>query len=85
MPEHPVPAERHVVLISRRWKSAEIRIDVMREGIQLGMPLAAFLDALVEEVGRPTLVLTKEQLRRRVHDAADAVCTEMKRNTARVM
>lgn len=85
MATHPRMPERHAVLISRRWEAAEIKIDVTTDGIQVGMQLNDFLDALVDEIGRPTFVLTSAQLRERMHAASAAVCLDMKRETRRIV
>lgn len=77
--------EKHVVLVSRRWDTKQIAIDVTSDGIAIGMSLDDFLAALVTEIGNPATMLTTAQLAKRVTAAASIVVQGMKDETARVM
>lgn len=77
--------DKHVVLVSRIWKSPDIHIDVTDEGIGLSITLEAFLDALGKEMGNPTFLLTQQMLLDKMKAAAVSVTQAMKAESARVM
>lgn len=80
---------RSTVVISRRWSGPMIKIDVRRTGpdtgVEVSMSLAEFLQALVQEIGNPALIMRQAALLAAANDAADRVCAGMKSETTRVM
>lgn len=77
------------VTVARKWKDptilVEVDVEINDEGIAIRVPLASFLAELVSQTGNPTLLLTTEQLRRKIFAAADSAIAKMKAETARVM
>jgi hypothetical protein len=69
---------KEVAVISRKWKNPQI--DVFITDIEVGarMDLIPFLDALCEQVGNPTLMVTKQQLFNKLQAASVEVLREMK-------
>lgn len=79
---------QNYVLIMRKWDNPQIQISVSREadgGISVSCPLDSFLAACVEEIGNPTLLISKAQLLDKLKKAADASLSEVKAETSRVM
>jgi hypothetical protein len=70
------------VVVSRLWHKPEIAIEVSGEGIALGMQFDDVIDALVEELGNPVTILTREQLRVRIKAAAGRVVEGIKAASA---
>lgn len=77
--------EKHVVLVSRLWSHPEIRVDIVNEGIGLSMKLDDFLAALVQEVGNPTLLVTKNALAVKLTQASERVTAGMKAESTRAI
>ncbi len=68
---------KSVVVKSRKWDNPNILAYVNNEEIGLAMKLDDFLNALVEEIGSPALIVTKEQLKNKVMQARKVVEMEM--------
>lgn len=81
--------ERRLVVVSRELvpgKPIQVAIEVLPiPEIRLSMLMDDFLSALVAEMGSPVALLTQAQLARRVTEAAEAVVTTLKRESAQVM
>lgn len=77
--------EAHEVVISRTLKPYALRVEVWPEDIEIGMHLDEFLSSCVNEVGNPTLVVTKDQLFRKLKAAAEVVCEKMKSDITQVV
>lgn len=77
--------EKDVIVISRHWHNPHIRVVVKTEGIDVGMTLADFVAALVEETGNPTAMVTQAQLKKKLLVASEAVLRKMKQATNSVM
>lgn len=79
---------RHVV-IARAWSdpqiSVAVSVDADEEGVAVQMPLDNFLQELAAAAGNPTLLVTRAAHLARLQLAAEEVCREMKRETAKVM
>ena len=73
------------VTIMRKFGNPQIVIDVSDDLIGISMKLPDFLDALAEEIGNPTMVITKKQLADRISKAADVIVRDMKLETTKVM
>lgn len=61
------------VVISRHWKNPAISVSVDLDGIALSMGLADFLDAVAQEMGNPTLLVTQAMLRKSMGEASERV------------
>lgn len=69
---------RSVVTVSRKWSQPNILVWVTNEEIGMGMKLDDYLVALCEEIGNPTLLLTKAQMLQKMREATPVVEREMK-------
>lgn len=76
---------RTKLVTSRKWKNPEIEAFVSPEEVGARIDVEAFLDALVEEVGNPTTLLTKAGLRARLAAAKDTIVKELKDATKYVV
>lgn len=61
------------VVISRHWNNPAISVSVDLDGIALSMGLADFLDAVAQEMGNPTLLVTQAMLRKSMGEASERV------------
>jgi hypothetical protein len=77
--------EKEVVVISRNWNNPSINIKVTLEGISLETSLMDYMAALVEEIGNPTMLVTKAQLATRLEAARVAVVEKIKAESVKVM
>ena len=73
------------VIVSRKWRNPEIRAYATKEEVGAEIDLTAFLDSIVEEIGNPTMLVTKAALRAKLEVAKDAVLKEMKETTTQVV
>jgi hypothetical protein len=72
------------VVVSRAWKNPEIKVFASTKEVGAEMDIEVFLRTLVEEMGNPTLLVTKQQLLSKLLLAKDAVVNEMKKATIHV-
>ena len=77
--------DKTVVVVSRRWAGQLIKVDVTTEGIDIAMSLPEFMEALAQEAGSPTTLLTKKALRQRLLEAAERVIAGMKQASTNAM
>lgn len=73
------------VLVSRKWHEPEITVHVSDKEIGVETKLDDFVAALADEVGNPTLYVTRAQMKRAIEEAAERVISAMKQETARVI
>jgi len=85
MNQNQYTKERAAVIISRKWNNPKIMAVVNKEGISLGMELEKFVDSLAEEIGSPLLLSSKEQLRKKLHQAAKLVVDEIKEGSRHIV
>ena len=76
---------KECVVISRRWKNPEIIAFVNSEELGAKMDVDSYIDSLVEQVSNISLVMTKEQLVRKLKDAHVLVAEEMKSATKHII
>jgi hypothetical protein len=69
------------VIISRRWKNPEITVYVDASELGARMDIEQYLTSLSEQVSNISLIITKEQLLRKLKDAHLLVVEEMKSST----
>lgn len=73
------------VVVSRKWKSPEINVYVNSEELGAKMDIDSYIDSLVDQVSNISLVMTKEQLARKLKDAHVLVAEEMKSSTQYIL
>lgn len=73
------------LVTSRKWKNPEIESFVSADDVGAAIDIEAFLDALVEEIGNPTLLVSKTKLRERLGAATSAVLKELRDSTRYVV
>ena len=73
------------IVVSRKWTNPQIEAFLDAAGVGARMDLDAFLDALIEEVGNPTTLVTKAGLRTRLIAAKEAVIKELRDATTHVV
>lgn len=69
------------IVVSRKWNSPNIELFLDSDEIGIKISVVDFLDALVIEVGNPTLLVTKNALRLKLEDATNKIVAEMKNQT----
>ena len=79
------PQERHKVVISRHWDNPQITVSVNKDKIEVFSDIDDFITALLEELGSPTLILTRNQLKQKLRLATVKVIEKTKLTTAQVM
>ena len=72
------------VIVTRKWKEPQITTFVDVEQIGSSMSLDDYLVSLVEEIGNPTMVVSKSALLKRLQDASSVVVTELKKTTIHI-
>lgn len=77
--------EKDVVVVSREWHNPNIRMVVNPRGINISMSVDDFILALAEEVGSPTMILTRATLLKKIQAASVSILDEMKHESKKVM
>ena len=72
------------VVVSRQWHNPQITAFVDMKEVGAEIDLDDFLLALLDVVGKPTYIMTREQLKTKVMMAKEAVITELKKATVHV-
>lgn len=75
---------RIVGLISKRYKNP-IEISVFADGLDIKFTFEDFVEALVSEIGNPSLMVTEYQLKKNILKCANVVFEEFKKETARAV
>jgi hypothetical protein len=73
------------IVVGRKWNNPEIYVKVTDNEIDMAVNSADFINALVEELGSPALIMTKEGLKARLRDAFTKVLSEIKTASIKVM
>lgn len=76
---------REKVIVSRKWHQPEIRTFVSIDQVGSEISLDDFLQAMVEHMGNPTLLVTKNALQSKVQQASIAVLDEMRKATIHIV
>ena len=76
---------RSKIVTSRKWHTPDIETFLTNDEVGASMPVDDFIQALVEEVGNPTMLLTKNALLAKLLQASIAVQCEMRQATAHVV
>lgn len=73
---------RTIAIVSRKWNNPKITVAVVTDhktgGISISMDMDKFLKALADEMGNPTMLLTKGMLEKKINEASTLVIREMK-------
>ena len=81
----PTISPKETVTITRFWHEPKIHHEITVEKIAIGITLEDYLLALAEEVGNPTLLLTKLQLKLALQKASRKVIEAVKAETSKVV
>jgi len=73
------------LVVSRKWHQPTIETFISTDEVGSQIDLADFLTALVEHIGNPTLLVSKNALAKKVQEASDAVLDEMRRTTVHIV
>lgn len=76
---------KEVVTVSRLWHGPQIKASISAEGIALAMSLEDFQEALLAELGNPTTLLTRAQLRTKIETAFANIVDGIKAESAKVV
>jgi hypothetical protein len=77
--------EKSVYVVAREWNNPQIHVFVSNEVIGMKMPLSDYLDALVEQIGNPALIMTQNQLKTKLQVAAAEVEATVKKYSTAVI
>jgi hypothetical protein len=72
------------VVVSRQWHNPQITAFIDAKEVGAEIDLDDFLLAILAIVGKPTYIMTREQLKTKVMAAKDEVITELKKATVHV-
>ena len=75
---------KSVTIVSRQWNNPSIEAFVTTKGIGASMDVQDVLVALVEQMGNPTMMMTKKQLLTKMQNAWEVVEKEIKEATRHV-
>ena len=73
------------VIIGRFWNSPEITVRVTHLEIRMDIGIDDYLNALVEEIGNPTMLLTKGMLKTALTKAAKVVEEKVKLESSKAV
>lgn len=69
------------IIVSKNWNNPEILINVFIHELEIAMDIDSFLECIVEEIGNPTFIVTKEKLKQKLAEANKKIVEEMKKAT----
>lgn len=75
---------KSVTIVSRKWNNPTIEAFMTIEEIGAVMSVDDVLVSMVEEMGNPTMMMTKKQLLAKMQAAWEAVSKEIKESTRHV-
>jgi hypothetical protein len=75
----------HQILVSRYWNNPKIMISVTDEEIGIRISLNEFLAIMAQEIGNPSMIVTKSALLSKMRDAAGKITENMKKETERII
>jgi hypothetical protein len=70
--------------ISKHWNHPQIEVDFSSKTISLRMKMADFKHALLEELGSPALMFTRDALSKAVDQAVETIVAKVKQESAKV-
>ena len=74
-----------VVVLGRKWHNPEITITVSDKEIGISMALDDYIQAMLTELGSPTMIMTAAQLASKIRTARNAVENGMKQTSIQVV
>ena len=69
------------IVVSRKWNNPNVTAFMENNEVGAKISLDDFINAVVEEIGNPTSLVTKQALRNRLIIASSEVVKEMKKQT----
>ena len=69
------------IVVSRKWNNPEVTAFMENNEVGAKISLDDFINGVVEEVGNPTSLVTKQALKNRLIIASSEVIKEMKKQT----
>lgn len=69
------------IVVSRKWSNPEINVFMEVSEIGASISLSDFLDSIVEEIGNPSTLMTKQALKAKLISASAVVVKELKDKT----
>ena len=72
------------VIVSRKWKQPEVTTFVDVEQVGSSISLDDYLISLTEEIGNPTMIVSKAALLKRLQDASSVIVIELKKTTIHI-
>ena len=69
------------IVVSRKWNNPNVTAFMENNEVGDKISLDDFINAVVEEIGNPTSLVTKQALRNRLIIASSEVVKEMKKQT----
>jgi hypothetical protein len=72
------------VVVSRQWHNPQINVFVDAKEVGSEIDLDDFILAMLEIVGKPTYIMTREQLKTKVFAAKQTIVEELKKATVHV-
>jgi hypothetical protein len=73
--------KRTLIVVSKKWKEPMIEVHISDSEIGACMDFDDLHAALLEELGNPLTILTKERLKARIDSALKNVLKELRENT----
>jgi hypothetical protein len=73
------------VTITKLWHNPQINVTVDSEKISLSMPLDDFMEALLQEIGSVTLILTQKAFSAKMKSAKERVLSGVKEESIKVV
>jgi hypothetical protein len=72
------------VVVSRQWNHPQITAFLDAKEVGAEIDLNDFLTAMLEIIGKPTYIMTREQLKTKVFAAKQTILEELKKATVHV-
>ena len=73
--------KRSIVVVSRKWGEPQITAHISDSEVGAAMDFDALHEALLQELGNPLTILTKERLKLRIDSALKNILKELRENT----
>lgn len=77
--------EKQTLVIAREWTNPQIHVWISEETIGMRMSAEDYLKALAEEIGNPTMLVTKAALLEKLQQANSRIISSMKNYSTSVV
>jgi hypothetical protein len=74
-----------ILTIMRKWGNPDIKLWIDTEEIGIQIKLDDFIEALINEVGSVTTILTRKQIRERIEKSSRTVIEAVKKETIKIV